>query len=233
MRYELKYFITKGEYLALRNNLAAICTRDVHVDQNGEYTVSSIYFDSNKLDCYNDKVDGLFDYFKLRLRTYSKDMFQKDLPCKLEAKIKKGSLGHKLVFNYDDIKFLLNPSNWQKVGEVDFFFISKYLKMNLTPKCFINYQREAFEFKNDSVNVRLNFDHHITTRNISRSGEVEDRSFSDYDFIVFEIKTLNKSLPPELVHYLTPFHLERTSFSKYIWAMDKLIYKNNFKNMRH
>lgn len=83
-RIEKKYELNELQKSILVNKLSSIMKLDENGDQNG-YLVRSLYFDSIYDDDYFDKVNGLENRKKIRLRIYSPDQKM----VKLEIKQKK------------------------------------------------------------------------------------------------------------------------------------------------
>ncbi|MBQ8971430.1 MAG: polyphosphate polymerase domain-containing protein [Lachnospiraceae bacterium] len=83
-RHELKYLITFSEMELLRRRLSTILKPDPHAE-NGTYLVRSLYFDDLFGGAYEEKLAGVSDRQKFRLRTYN----GKDAPVLLECKHKK------------------------------------------------------------------------------------------------------------------------------------------------
>ncbi|MGE0708514.1 MAG: polyphosphate polymerase domain-containing protein [Planctomycetota bacterium] len=70
-RYELKYWAREHEVAALLARLSGLLQRDSHAsDARPSYTLSSLYLDTPSLDMFWEKVEGLDERRKLRLRRY-------------------------------------------------------------------------------------------------------------------------------------------------------------------
>ena len=72
LRHELKFIINEGTYLMLRARLAPLMTVDSH-GLNGEYRVTSLYFDDVYNSAYWQKVNGIETRRKFRIRAYDLD----------------------------------------------------------------------------------------------------------------------------------------------------------------
>ena len=72
LRHELKFIINEGTYLMLRARLAPLMTVDPH-GVNGEYRVTSLYFDDVYNSAYWQKVNGIETRRKFRIRAYDLD----------------------------------------------------------------------------------------------------------------------------------------------------------------
>lgn len=90
-RHEYKYLISEVSAELLRMRLPHIMKRDPHVAEKGQYTIRSLYFDDGNYEAFYDKVSGVDDRTKYRIRCYDYD---KSL-FRLEKKEKKGDLTRK------------------------------------------------------------------------------------------------------------------------------------------
>jgi len=75
MRYEFKYIVKNSDVDRLRNMILPFVNVDkfAEVDDKHQYTVRSIYFDTPKYDFYYEKVEGIKNRKKVRLRGYDKE----------------------------------------------------------------------------------------------------------------------------------------------------------------
>ena len=92
MRHEQKYYISQGDAYYLSTLLSRTMQRDKNADQYGEYHIRSLYFD----DCFNsamsDKLDGVKNRHKYRIRIYN----YSDKVIRVERKSKHGDYISKL-----------------------------------------------------------------------------------------------------------------------------------------
>ena len=88
LRHELKFFINNEQYYLLSHALDHTLNRDPNGDENNEYHIRSLYFDTVFNDALFDKLDGSKDRDKYRIRIYNFS----DRVIKLECKTKIGTL---------------------------------------------------------------------------------------------------------------------------------------------
>ena len=62
---------------------------DKHTDATGQYMIRSLYFDDLADTCLNEKLDGIMNRDKYRIRYYNKDP---DSLINLEKKSKRGDI---------------------------------------------------------------------------------------------------------------------------------------------
>lgn len=92
-RHEYKFQLSPVDYLPLRARLRAVLPHDPHAGENGQYKISSVYFDSPDNRALREKLEGLYCREKFRLRWYGGNT---EL-LHLEKKAKLGQLGRKTV----------------------------------------------------------------------------------------------------------------------------------------
>ena len=71
LRHELKFFISPLEYEVLHRVLDRTLHRDPNGDENNEYAIRSLYFDTRFNDALIDKIDGVKNRDKYRIRIYN------------------------------------------------------------------------------------------------------------------------------------------------------------------
>ncbi|MEG2338154.1 MAG: polyphosphate polymerase domain-containing protein [Clostridium sp.] len=188
-RREMKYFIGIDDYFYFKDAFSKILLLDSH-SENGPYMVRSLYFDSIDNVDYHDKIDGLENRKKIRLRVYSPH----DRVVKLEVKYKFNQNQRKesIFISRDDAKALINGEysvllNYQ--NEVAQKVYSTMISMVYSPSVLVQYKREAFY--HPEYGIRATLDTEIS------SSELEFDIFSEdiclipvFDFTkpVLEIK---------------------------------------------
>ncbi len=85
-RHEYKYFIDFGEYAHLSRTLDYVLYRDKNGDEFNEYHIRSLYFDDEYNTAFADKLRGVQDRDKYRIRIYNFS----DKLIRLERKSKYG-----------------------------------------------------------------------------------------------------------------------------------------------
>lgn len=71
-RHEWKHEINLSDMIALRSRLRAVAQTDPHA-VDGSYEVRSLYFDNLSDKALREKIDGVNNREKFRLRYYDKD----------------------------------------------------------------------------------------------------------------------------------------------------------------
>ena len=215
-RYEIKYLISKEVKERLVKKLSLIMKKDNHYDD--KYNIKSLYFDDIYNNAYIDKLDGIIEREKYRIRIYN----DKDDFISLELKGKNNTLTYKsrcdiTVNEYYDIlnkKYdNINVDNRELLK----IFINDIKGNNLLPKVIVNYDRLAFTYH---LNTRITFDYNIRSGINSNDLFGKVNYLSDLsDYIILEVK-YDKYFPKVLKDILESEKLERISISKYAMCMD-------------
>lgn len=90
-RHEYKFLISDRSAQLLKQRLPCFMARDAHAGPTGQYTIRSLYFDSDDHSAFYEKVDGVDNRTKYRIRCYNHNTAY----LKLERKEKKGHLTRK------------------------------------------------------------------------------------------------------------------------------------------
>lgn len=156
-RNELKYLINNLQKNTLAKKLTNVCRRDAYSDAQGGYLVSSLYFDDYNQNALVDKLIGVRDRKKFRIRVYDSRF---DV-IKLERKIKRNTVTEKsnLRLSKEEYAALVGGDAGclnHKDDPVARDFYLNYQTMNLRPKVVVAYRREAFIYKYGDV--RITFD---------------------------------------------------------------------------
>jgi hypothetical protein len=85
-RYELKYILTRGQYLEFAEILPDYLTPDTEGDQHGRYSITSLYYDTEDYQAYWDKIEGHKFRRKVRVRVYGDDPVTPESMCFAEIK---------------------------------------------------------------------------------------------------------------------------------------------------
>ena len=73
-RHELKHLVTPAEDAVLASRLGRLLPRDSHAGETGKYRVNSLYFDTPDDKALVQKIAGVSDREKFRLRYYDEDL---------------------------------------------------------------------------------------------------------------------------------------------------------------
>ncbi len=238
LRYERKYLVPNYLMEDLRNRIMGFVRKDLYSTTNGnglpQYTVRSIYFDSPDLVCYHEKIEGLMQRRKLRVRGYnnyrSGDMVVLEVKRKIGNRIKK----HRAMTRYKNLEKLLWTGNFDKYLESGlcnsrekdiedarrFFF--HYKLRPFAPTTLVTYEREAYHGKLNP-GTRITFDKNIRSRNFPQLHELYSGHDLRYLFkghFILEIKYFEDSMPNWAKNVVHEFKLRHEALSKYVIGFD-------------
>lgn len=157
-RHEWKYEINYGDFLILKTRLDAVMTRDIHAE-GGTYQVRSLYFDNLSDKVLKEKINGVNQREKFRIRYYNGDTSL----IRLEKKSKDNNLSRKesaslTLFEVEEL--LKGKTDWMLMRE-DNLIRELYAKMQcqyLRPRTIVDYLRIPYVFKPGNVRVTLDYD---------------------------------------------------------------------------
>ena len=191
---------------------------------NGHYYVSSIYFDTDNFDFYQDKLEGEFFKLKIRIRRYSLDSKNWNSP-KLELKIKHcdNTIKYSKEITSDEVNKLVSSSisgyEVLKMFNHDKKIPKEYLLGRLfKPVTEIIYDRDAYIFPT-VPDFRITFDYRIHSnlinKNLGKSYLAEIKN-------IFELKT-NLKIPDIFLEWLKKRNITQEHVSKYSLSIEKLV----------
>ena len=227
-RNELKYLLADPDYHVLRSRLQRVMKQDRHVNGRGYYAVRSLYFDDIVSSAYHEKLDGLPERKKYRIRIYN----YSDAVIHLECKIKKDRYVRKVTAPLTPQEF-----HWLMNGYPQFLldtnydlhrlFYYEYISRVLRPRVIVDYEREPYVM--EAGDVRVTFDKNI------RAGmdgmAMFDEALSTAEVLppgqmVMEVKYTDY-LPEIVRQMLTSGVFQYLAISKYVMCCQQTFYKQN------
>ena len=212
-RHEEKYIIDYRQYVMLRQRAMELLTPDPHGNY-GSYVITSIYYDDFYDHALDEKLDGLPEHSKFRIRTYD----YSDRMVKLERKDKHGILTKKQAATIDRGQIVLLEGVhtdldlfWGKAKEI----AAQIKSGDYRPVVAVRYCRDAFFF--EGTDLRLTFDTNLEAiapeTEALFSPTVTGLPVLDGNSVVMEIKY--GSHIPSFVRRFTAVHSKQLSVSKY------------------
>lgn len=222
-RYEQKYLINWYQYRELKQILNVIALHDRHAGENGEYMIRSLYFDDMYRSAYHEKLDGVYQRKKYRVRVYGCT----DRVIHLECKHKEGAYIYKESCSltrpeYEELlagepAFLLRKENLMAKE----FYVDFRTKL-LRPDVIVDYEREPFVF--DAGTVRITFDKHVRAVSAGNSvfyADAPSLNVLPEDSLILEIK-FTGYLPERIQQIFKVRNLTQCSASKFCLCADKI-----------
>jgi len=215
-RHELKFFLSKKEYLILSEVFRTTMRMDPNCREGCQYWIRSLYFDTLDNNDFYEKIIGVNKRKKIRLRLYDLDQQQ----VKVEIKNRYGEYMMKetaflekkeaLQLMSGKKEFLLEKNN-PTLNRTYYYLTRDYYR----PTVLIDYEREAY--LSDIQNIRITFDKNIRAStidfNIFNKNALMIPIF-DHDVIVLEVK-FHKLLPQCIKEIIANSQGSRQAISKY------------------
>ena len=219
LRHELKYHITPAELGVLRGVLRPLMQLDPNGNENNEYHIRSLYFDTINDDALEEKIAGVGNRKKYRIRIYNFS----DRVIKLECKSKYGDLISKqsVTIPRDLAEQLIagDPEGLQRMRHPLFHDVFREMRTRLLrPAVIVDYVREAYI--HPAEEVRITFDKQLRTglysHDMFNPGLPTYPVFDD-PVEILEVK-YDEFLPSYLQSVLSGVTAQRSAVSKYTWC---------------
>ncbi len=161
-RRELKHLIGFAEALALRNRLRHVLRPDENAGPDGTYRIRSLYFDNYQDKVLREKLDGIAERDKFRLRVYGGSFDA----IRLEKKSKRDGLGWKRStwISRTECQDLIEGRT-EGLKDREDPLVQEFLRtcdsLLLRPSTIVDYRREAYV--HPAGNVRITIDSDLRT----------------------------------------------------------------------
>lgn len=241
MRYEYKYIVSESKLEILRQMVLPFVNVDEFAETSGsnQYTVRSVYFDTPRFDYYFEKIDGIKNRKKVRLRGYDEEAPDNTVFLEIKRKYEIPIIKFRAPVKYVDALqmfektkingYVLNSDKFPKGFENTQRFFFQVLGKNLRPVVLVTYEREAYLSKFDST-VRVTFDKNLRSKEYPALEEIYTekqlrRSLSNH--FILEVK-FNNHFPRWMVPIVSRLGLHKQSASKYVICIDENKIVNKF-----
>lgn len=216
LRHELKYHLNRGELFHLRTLLDNLLERDKNGDENNEYHIRSLYFDTHDNAALLDKIAGVGERKKYRIRIYN----HLTGLIRLECKSKYGDLiskqSVKIPRELAEQLIAGDPTGLENMRHPllrDVFVLMT--TQLLHPVVIVDYVREAYVQR--AQDVRITFDK--TLRTGFNSVDLFNPNIPTFPVFddpheILEVK-YNQFLPTYIQTVLSGITAQRSAISKY------------------
>lgn len=230
MRHEYKYIVPAEKLGTLRQLIRPFVTLDrfAEADGRGEYTVRSIYFDNSRFDFYFEKIEGIKDRKKLRIRSYDEEDPEKTVFFEIKRKFNIPIKKCRAEFSFAEACRLLRDGF---AGNTEGFapelpeagkFLYHILSKKLRPVVLVAYEREAW-LDNFDKSLRVTFDKNLR----SIAYPAIDELFTEHGMrnslpgrFIMEVK-FNRNFPVWLKPIQANLDLVKQAASKYTICIDR------------
>ena len=221
-RHELKFFISPLQYQVLSRTLKATLNPDPNGDENNQYHIRSLYFDTAYDSALYDKINGTAnrDKYRIHIYNFSDQMIRLECKSKFRDLISKRSV--RITRDLAEQLISADPTGLESTASGLVSDTFREMRTNLLhPVVIVDYLREAY--LHPAEEVRITFDMQL------RSGLNSVDMFNpylptvppfDHDEIILEVK-YNQVLPPYIASLLTYALRDgacRSAISKYVYC---------------
>jgi len=225
-RFEFKYIINKNISKIIQQEVKNFTINDFYNDKEDKYYVRSLYFDNNIFSNFNEKVDGIKNRHKFRIRTYSRKKNEL-IPLYLEMKGRDNqrTFKNRTKIKYQDLNFfckgkdLFNLKKKYFDNELLNQFIFDSYRKKIQPKVIIDYNRRALLSRN-GLYFRLTFDSDI---HACSSDKIFEKNHNWKICIpgndILEVK-FDLTIPPWFHRIIQNYQLKRISVSKFVLGIE-------------
>lgn len=222
LRHELKFFISPLQYQVLSRTLKAALHPDPNGDENNQYHIRSLYFDTAYDSALYDKISGTpnRDKYRIRIYNFSDQMIRLECKSKFRDLISKRSV--RITRDLAEQLISADPTGMECTASGLMGDVFREMRTNLLhPVVIVDYLREAY--LHPAEEVRITFDMQLRTG----LGSVD--MFNPYlptvppfdrEEIILEVK-YNQVLPPYIANLLSYALRDgacRSAISKYVYC---------------
>jgi len=215
-RHELKYYMKKKYAYELTEMIKKFMKKDEFNGDNNEYYIRSLYFDTySNIDYYN-KIIGVSERKKIRLRLYDLE----SSTVKLEVKNRYGPYMMKetVTISSEDARELISGSSNSLLSYQSNTANSVYHYMHDTlyrPTLLVDYEREAYTYPFDNIRVTIDKNVRVSTYDFNLFNNLTNMiPVLEADVFILEIKYDNM-IPNFLLNLISSIPSIRLSISKY------------------
>jgi len=207
-RVEKKYILNKTQFNKIKN----IIYKNIKLDpyHTKEYTISSIYLDTDNFDLIRKSMEKPIYKEKVRLRSYGVPNLSDEVFLEIKKKYNgygnKRRIKIKLKEAYEFINGKIKI-NSQIGKELDYTIKRNVLK----PKIYIAYDRIAFQEKEFRITLDYNIRYRIEDIELEKG---DSGNLLGKDLYIMEAKALN-AYPKWFIKLLSQEKIYPKSFSKY------------------
>ncbi len=214
-RHEYKHRINYPDYLVLKNRLFIVAKPDSHAGPDGTYHIRSLYFDNYQDKALTEKIIGINnrEKFRIRIYNYNTNLIRLEKKSKIHGLCLKDEVA---ITKEQCLSIIIGDIEWMK-GTNEPLLTELYSKMKyqlLRPRVIVDYTRLPFIFKEG--NVRITIDYNIRTGLVSTdifNSELTTLPAPD-NAMILEVK-YDAYLPDVMRDMIELWDRQTSSYSKY------------------
>lgn len=228
-RYEFKYHLNEAQCIELEDNVSNFMRFDshTHADIDNRYFVRSLYFDNLNASNYYEKIDGISERRKFRIRTYN-TATDGHTPIFLEEKGRHNqrTFKNRIQIQPDHLELVFGDSRRDELLNLypGIFLIERFVfdsqRRQLFPCVLVDYRRRPY-ISDFDINFRITFDSHVravATDLLYPHDTIGSRKCLA-GYTILEIKFARR-IPAWFHRIVQAFDMRRISISKFCLGME-------------
>ena len=227
-RFELKYLLPIEAVKPFRQELGAYLQPDSYADGDGNYAVSSLYYDSTDYRFYWEKMEGITFRRKLRIRHYETQAElgpDTQVFVEIKQRLDRVTQKRRVRLPYRDALTLCNERTIPNHRACDRPVIEEIHSMvwqhNLRPTSVVSYLRQALIGTDYDIGLRVTFDTNLRYR--SQDLQLHSKGIGRFmippHVVVMEIK-VNERIPYWLTELVGKHNFRLIRVSKYCQSLE-------------
>ena len=224
-RNEWKYICSDWDLKLLESRLSGALEKDKHANEDGSYSVRSLYFDDYSDISAKQNAAALPERYKWRIRYYGGGT-SKHIHLEFKRKHNGQGIKHSCKLTEQECAHLISGEVekvfWSTGEDLLKQFCVAIMTRHFTPKAIIDYERIAFV--EPTTNIRVTLDKNISVSNEFDkflSGNYQKYPVQNDNNHVLEVK-FDDILPSYLQNLINTYDRQQASFSKYYFGRKKL-----------
>jgi hypothetical protein len=230
----MKFVIDADIRAALMAKLEPQLKADANADETAYYPIVSLYYDNPERDCYWEKIRGVQNRRKFRVRVYGSLDGKLPPTVFIEVKHKQDGRGVKrrVRMSLEDA-LRVGTGQWPetKLSEVDRRTVHEIIddlviRRSFQPVMVMRYDRRAYASRDPESDLRVTYDTGIAYRLDNLNPVPDDRDFRPENYLyppevsVLEVK-ISGTIPYWLSRLLAETGCKLQSHSKYCNALER------------
>lgn len=232
-RLEYKYLVPNELLADIRKDMQPFVTVDRFAERRRphEYTIKSVYYDTPSMACYHEKVNGVDERKKFRVRGYNETLPSDIIFLEIKRKVNNFISKNRAPLHYRDVDALFATgdidayvlaANGDRKGRDDarqFFY--HFIRLRLSPQIMVVYDREAFFGRFDPI-LRVTLDKNLRSAPcVFQTGLHRPCALRPAmpRYFILEVKFYG-CLPAWMTAIINRYQLPRLALSKYTICLD-------------
>lgn len=230
-RFELKYLVPAHRVDAVRRELTARMDPDPHAGRDG-YGVWSVYYDTDRLRFYYEKIEGLKFRRKLRIRRYGDTggplTADSIVSVEIKQRVNRVTQKRRVMLPYHLALDLCDRRQRVEYPGADQSFIDEVLdlviRLDLRATAMTGYRREPYMGKDADLGLRVTLDHRVLGRDRdfdlrTEAADTTNRYIIRPDLVVMEVK-VDERAPYWVTDMAARHDLQVQRISKYCQSIE-------------